>query len=304
MLWLLVDASHLAYRCKYAKEVGELSTSDGRLSGVVYAFLNGLHNAVKRSGAQPRNVIVVWDGGRSKRRMELLPEYKQSRRKENPTPEELMLQAAFYAQLEALQKGLVFLGTRSVKVQGTEADDIIALLSQSIVARSEQAVIYSGDKDLQQLASDSISILHSDGNLLKAADVCAKWGVQSPSEIVQLLALIGDSSDDIAGVKGVGPKRAAEVLPYWKHIFDSSPQLPTASDKVWKWVEVCRTYVDTIQRNIALIQLPRTWDESFYGIDAAITVANQLKDGISRDMPAFVAWCNEWELRDLHFSHW
>lgn len=304
MRFLLVDASHLAYRCRHS-QVGDLTTTDGRSSGVVFGFLRGLDYVARQTAIDIRNVIVVWDGGRAAKRMELLPAYKESRRKTTPpTPEEIAEKEAFFSQMAALRTGLSLLGTRNVRVDGTEADDLIALLAHAAISRGDDVVIFSGDKDMQQLVCPSIAIWHPQHELMTADKVLAKWSIQEPSEIVRLLSLIGDNSDDIAGVKGVGEKRAVQVLPFWNHIWDDSPQPPNVSDAVWKWVAVCRGFREIIRRNIALIQLPRTWEESFYGIEVAIAVASQLKDGTVRNFPEFVKWCNGWELRDLSFSHW
>ncbi len=304
MRFMLVDASHLAHRCRHA-QVGRLVTSDGKASGVVYGFLRGLDYAMRQTAVDAKNVIVVWDGGRSAKRMQLLPSYKESRRKvEPPTPEEIAEKEAFYSQLSAIREGVSLLGVRNIRVEGTEADDLIALLAVAMSDRGDNAVIFSGDKDLQQLVSDSITVFHPQHEVMAAPQVQAKWNISHPQEIVRFLSLVGDNSDDISGVKGVGPKRAPLVLPYWESIWNDSEKPDDVSDAAWKWVVICRQFRDEIRRNIALIQLPRTWDESFYGIDVAIAVADQLKDGAVRKFPEFVAWCNVWELRDLTFSHW
>jgi DNA polymerase I len=303
MRFMLVDASHLAHRCRHA-QVGQLSTSGGVPSGVVYGFLRGFDYAVRQTNVDFRHVVVIWDGGHAAKRKELLPSYKESRRVIDPTPEEITERKAFYWQMEAIQKGLSLLGIRSVRVQGTEADDLISLIAAACVDRGDDAVIFSGDKDVQQLVSDKVAIWHPQHEMMTEERVLAKWGITSPFEIVRLLSLIGDKSDDIVGVKGVGEKRAPLVLPFWDRIWDEGPCPENVSEAVWRWVLVCRQHREIIERNVELITLPKTWDASFYGVDVAITVASQLKDAAPRDIAAFLSWCRQWELQDLHLSHW
>lgn len=304
MRLMLVDASHLAHRCRHS-QVGRLATSGGRSSGVVYGFLRGLDYAIRQTLVAVKDVVVVWDGGRAAKRMELLPSYKESRRKtEPPTPEEIAEKEAFYSQLAALREGLSLLGIRNIRVDGTEADDLISLLSSTAEANGSDVVLFSGDKDLQQLTSDKVSVFHPQHEVMTLDRVQARWSIQQPSEIVRLLSLIGDTSDDIKGVKGIGEKKAPLVLPYWDFIWNDLPQPESTSNAAWKCVLACRQSRDVIRRNVALIQLPRTWEESFYGIEVAIAVAGQLKDGAVRKFPEFVKWCNAWEIYDLNFSHW
>lgn len=302
MRFLLVDASHLAHRCRHA-QVGNLSTRAGQPSGVVYGFIRGLDFAARQTNVDIRHVIVVWDGGHAAKRIELLPSYKSGRRKPDATPEEIAEKKAFYAQLAALRQGLTFLGTRSVQVDGTEADDLISLLAQACVDRGDSAVVYSGDKDLQQLMGPSIGIFHPQHGHLGAQWFFEKWKITDPPDLVKLIAMIGDKSDDIPGVPTVGEARAPKVLPWWSFVWNDEPKPEACENKVWGWVEKCRAHRDALSRNIKMISLPRKWEESFYGIDVAIEVARQLKDTTTRNIAEFFKWCNEWELHDLSFSH-
>ncbi len=304
MRFLLVDASHLAYRCRYA-EVGKLSTSGGRPSGVVYGFIRGLGYALKETGCEARNTIVVWDGGRAAKRMELCPEYKESRRKKLETPEEAAFRRDFYSQMDSLGIGLPLLGVRSLKVAGAEADDLIALLSAACDLRGDESVVFTGDKDMQQLIARGITVFHPQHGRIDENKFREIWGIDNPLDIVKVLAITGDKSDDIAGVVRVGEKRAALVLPFWDKIWDDSEKAAWVADSTWKWVVKCRENRELIKRNMRMITLPKTWEESFYPLSAAIDIASQLETRPQRDVAGFLGWLGEWEISDANIlSTW
>lgn len=197
---LLVDSFAQIYRCYHA--VRHLSTADGVPTNAVFAMTKFLLKLEKEYPSE--NGAFVFDKGRPHFRMELAPDYKANR---PPMPEELQI------QLPVIRELIQDFGWTIVEHDGYEADDLIGSIASAFPAH--RVVIFSGDKDLSQVIDDRVEMLVPDpaGSLTKRGveEVVKKFGVP-PSGIVDYLALIGDASDNIPGVEGVGPKTAAALL--------------------------------------------------------------------------------------------
>lgn len=198
--FLLVDGNSLAYRAYYAMPF--LRSPDGTNTGAIFGFLNMFLKALK--AYNPTYVGVAFDFSKHTFRTELFPEYKGTRRE---TPEELR------EQFPLLRKILQMMRIPIVQQEGIEADDILGTLSK---IKEVDTLILSADKDLLQLIDNSTTILLTkkgtseiyavDENVLKS-----EFGL-SPSQIVDLKSLMGDKSDNIPGVPGVGEKTAKNLI--------------------------------------------------------------------------------------------
>ncbi len=198
---LIVDGHAFAYRAFFA--IRALSAPDGTATNAIYGFIRMLGRMEAK--ISPTHLAVIWDGGLAAERTALHPEYK-AQRPEMPRALELQLDpivaylraAHIYSQLQ----------------DSCEADDGIAALTGQAVVGGLDVVIASSDKDFMQLVSPRVSLLqpHEKGDaLLGAEEVKAKTGVE-PTQIVDLLSLMGDTVDNIPGVPGVGAKTAGELL--------------------------------------------------------------------------------------------
>lgn len=188
-----------------------LSNKDGMPTGALYVFTRMLLRLA--ADAHPSHRVVVFDAGRKSFRTELYPEYKAHR---PPTPEDLAIQLPYFRQItEAL-------GWPVLSIAGVEADDVIATLVTQARApgRSEQGpaatpmdvTIVSADKDLMQLVGDGVAMYDSMAQKTYHRDeVIAKFGVP-PERVHDYLALVGDASDNVPGVSGVGDKTAVKLL--------------------------------------------------------------------------------------------
>ncbi|MBP6839742.1 MAG: DNA polymerase I [Kofleriaceae bacterium] len=178
-----------------------LSTAEGFPTGAIYVFarmLMRLHQDV-----HPDRIAVVFDSGRKSFRSELYPDYKAHR---PDAPEDLTLQMPYFRPLVDAFRWPV------LTVPGVEADDVIATLATAAHARGWEVVIYSADKDLMQLVGDGVSMVDSlRQQTYTPAEVEAKFGVP-PARVADYLALVGDASDNIPGLDGVGGKTAAKLL--------------------------------------------------------------------------------------------
>lgn len=206
MKLLLVDGHYYLYRSFFA--IRGLRNSRGEPTNAIYGFLKAIRKML--ADLKPDRAAVVWDAGLPARRTELLPSYKQNR---SEMPDDLR------PQEDWLQEKIPLLGIASLWLENTEADDLIA--SYAIAARNEGAevVIATNDKDILQIVCDGISIYstakadleQATFALLGPPEVSGKWGVR-PELIADVLALTGDSSDNIPGVPGIGTKTASTLV--------------------------------------------------------------------------------------------
>jgi len=197
-LWL-VDGSSYLYRAFFA--LPPLTTSTGVPTGAILGVLNMLNKLLKEEN--PELVAVVLDAPGRTFRDELFEEYKAHR---PPMPDDLR------AQIAPLIEAIPALGLPLLRIEGVEADDVIGTLAELAERAGLEVVISTGDKDMAQLVNDRITLVNTMFDTkLDRAGVKAKFDVL-PEQIVDYLALVGDSSDNIPGVPKVGPKTAAKWL--------------------------------------------------------------------------------------------
>ncbi len=196
---ILVDGSSYLYRAYYA--LPPLTNSRGEPTGAVYGVLNMLKKLLAEY--RPTHIGVVFDAPGKTFRDELFEAYKAHR---PPMPDDLR------SQIQPLKEIVAALGLPLIEIAGVEADDVIGTLAQAASRAGRQVVISTMDKDMAQLVDEHITLLNTmSGTRLDAEGVRAKFGVP-PECIIDYLALVGDSSDNIPGIPRVGPKTAAKWL--------------------------------------------------------------------------------------------
>ena len=200
---VLVDGSSYLYRAFFG--LPPLTSPEGEPTGAIY----GVTNMLKRLMADhlPEHVAVVFDASGKTFRDELFEEYKANR---PPMPDDLR------AQVEPLNELVEALGFPLLKVSGVEADDVIGTLAKRGRAEGMRVLISTGDKDMAQLVEDdTITLINTmTDTRLNREGVKEKFDVW-PEQIIDYLALVGDSSDNIPGVPGIGPKTAAPLLSHF-----------------------------------------------------------------------------------------
>ena len=198
---LLVDGSSYLYRAFHVPNLQQLSNSRGEPTGAVYGVTNMLRSLIREY--RPEHMAVVFDARGKTFRHELYPEYKANR---PSMPEELA------AQVEPLHAVVRAMGLPLLQVPDVEADDVIGTLARQAGEQGMDTVISTGDKDMAQLVNAHVSLVNTMSQTsLDEAGVEEKFGV-TPGQIIDYLALTGDSSDNIPGVPRVGPKTAAKWL--------------------------------------------------------------------------------------------
>ena len=195
----LIDGSAFIYRAFHA--VAPLTNSDGFQTNAVFGFINILKKLLKEK--QPMYVVVCFDSRGPVFRHELYRDYKANR---PPMPKELS------AQIPYIKRVTKALGIISFEEQDVEADDIIGSAAGLLSQQGQDVVIVSGDKDLLQLVGDRVSMWDPmNDRIMDRAAIEKKYQVE-PDHLLDCYSLIGDSSDNVPGVPGVGPKSAAKLI--------------------------------------------------------------------------------------------
>ncbi|MEG9532839.1 DNA polymerase I [Mannheimia indoligenes] len=216
---VLVDGSSYLYRAFHA--FPPLTNRNGEPTGAMYGVLNMLKSLI--SQVNPSHIAVVFDAKGKTFRDELFEQYKSHR---PPMPDELR------AQIQPLHAIIKALGIPLISIEGVEADDVIGTLAVQAAKDGKDVLISTGDKDMAQLVNDHIMLINTMNNtLLDREGVIEKYGIP-PELIIDFLALMGDSADNIPGVKGVGEKTALALLQgigSLKQIYENLDQIATLS---------------------------------------------------------------------------
>ncbi|KRB75913.1 DNA polymerase I [Nocardioides sp. Root190] len=250
---LLLDGHSLAYRAFFALPVENFSTATGQNTNAVYGFTSMLVNVLRDE--QPTHVAVAFDLSRQTFRLEEYPEYKAKR---NKTPGE------FSSQLPLIQQVLDTFSIRYLTAPGFEADDIIAtLVTQALADETSglEVLILTGDRDSLQLVTERSTVLYpmrgvSDLARMTPAAVEEKYGVP-PHRYPELAAIVGETSDNLPGVPGVGAGFAAR----WINTYDGLDNVIAQADKITgKKGESFREHLGDVIRNRHLNALVRDLD--------------------------------------------
>jgi DNA polymerase-1 len=231
---ILVDGSSYLYRAFFA--LPPLTTAQGQPSGAVYGVANMLKRLMK--DYEPELMAVVFDAKGKTFRDELFEQYKSHR---PPMPDEMR------SQIEPLHNLVRALGIPMLIIDGVEADDVIGTLATQARAAGIKTIISTGDKDMAQLVDEQVTLINTMTNTtLNREGVVEKFGIP-PERIVDYLALVGDSSDNIPGVPSVGPKTAVK----WLQAFGSVDEI------IARAVEIGGKVGENLRSNLEQLALSR-----------------------------------------------
>ncbi len=238
---LLVDALGIAYRAFYA--IVGLATADGRPTNAVYGFIKTMMQMERIW--QPSHKLVVFDGGMPAARLELLATYKAQRPAMPP---------ALRAQLPLIDAWLDAANIAHVRLNGFEADDVVASVAVQAVAAGLGVLVASSDKDLLQMVAPSVTVVMPGkaAEKIGPAEVLAKMGVR-PEQVVDVLALTGDSADNIPGVPGIGAKTATKLLQQWQSLANMFDHLENVEpEKMRRTIQEHRALITRNQKMLRL----------------------------------------------------
>lgn len=310
-MYLMVDGNNLAYRCFFAQM--ELMTLAGKRTGLIHGFFKSIAGARHTTAVSLEKTCIFWDGGRSKRRLELYPDYKQGRKTDNPqTEQDIERIASLRSQMATVKAMLKHRPVRQIEVAGVEADDMIALLARTT---AEPVIILSGDKDFHQLVGgNNVHILDPKDGLLDKSKICEYWGLPEfdAERLLLLRSLQGDKSDGVKGIPGVGEVRALAVLPFIK-MEDGvltqigSPPTPALQKLVTKVLEGNHLdkdekeikNQDVVRRNIELMRLPLDWESTWYEPSQVESALEQFQTVPESDYGGFKKFLDENELAEI-----
>ena len=276
---ILVDGSSYLFRAYHA--MPELSNNKGEPTGAIYGVVNMMR---RLSQSYPNDkIIIVFDAKGKNFRNDLYPEYKANR---PPMPEDLA------AQIMPLHEILEAMGYPLLIVDGVEADDVIGTLSSQAAEEKIETIISTGDKDMAQLVNEHVTLINTMTDTCMDVDgVVEKFGVP-PERIVDYLALIGDTSDNIPGVPKVGPKTAVK----WLKEYGSLQGIIENADKIkGKVGESLRNSLDQLPLSYKLATIKCDVDMDIHAKDLTMHVPDKesLKDKFS--YYGFRTWYRELE---------
>ena len=215
---LLLDAYALIFRAFYAMMRNPRMTTTGIDSSAVFGFVNTLQDLLKRE--RPSHIAVCFDPGGKTFRHEAYPEYKANR---TETPEGILVAVPYIKRILEAYRIPVY------QVDGYEADDVIGTLAHQAQEHGFFTYMVTGDKDFGQLVTPQVKIFNPSKNeIMGVEEVNEKYGLHDPKQVIDILALMGDSADNIPGCPGVGPKTAEKLIQQ----FDSVENLLEHTDEL------------------------------------------------------------------------
>lgn len=203
----LLDGMALLYRAHFAFIKNPIRTSDGVNTSALYGFTNTLLDII--GNQQPTHLAVVLDTSAPTPRHDIFPEYKAQR---DEMPEDIS------TAIPLIHRLCLAMNIPLIKKDGLEADDIIGILAKRAEKEGDfETFMVTPDKDFGQLVSDSVKIYKpgrqgSDVEILGVAEVCARWGIERPEQVIDILGLMGDAVDNIPGIPGFGEKTATSLI--------------------------------------------------------------------------------------------
>ena len=222
----LLDGMALAYRAHFAFATRPIRTSDGTNTSALFGFLNTLLDILQSEN--PTHLAVAFDTDAPTARHTLYPEYKAQRQ---AMPEELS------AALPHLRRSIDAFRIPTLILDGYEADDLIGTVARRAEEAGFETFMVTPDKDFGQLVSATTRLWKpgrqgGEKEILGPEEVCRRWGIQRVEQVVDMLALMGDVSDNIPGVPGIGEKTAARLLSQYGSVDGVLAHAPEISGKI------------------------------------------------------------------------
>jgi DNA polymerase I len=230
----IVDGNNVVHRAHHAMKKFNFTSLDGHPTGAIYGFMRMIHSYIKSWNIE--DMVICFDSRGTLKRHELYPEYKSNRKKNDEVS----------CQYSHVRDWCDLNGICNIAIDAFEADDIIHTVVRRFNTMYENIFILSTDKDLTQLVNEKVSVIVPGDNLFLGAEgIKVKYGVQ-PEYMRLYLALMGDTSDNIPGCRGIGKKSAAVI---------AELAGPTLEDLEKNFNKIKRTYADKITKDMDRLKL-------------------------------------------------
>ena len=258
---LLVDGHALVFKMYYAFLRRPMINSKGADMSILYGFTKYLLEMFQREA--PTHVAVAFDPPGGTFRNQMYPEYKGTR---PPTPQ-LVIDA-----LEPLTQLVGAMNIPVVMVPGFEADDVLGSIATQYASPSLDVFMVTPDKDYGQLIREHVYQMRpgkagEDAEVLGVPELCAKWGISEPSQVIDMLAICGDTADNVPGVKGVGEVGAAKLIAKYGSLENIYQHVDELSPKQKEMFLEARSYIDLSKALVTIktdMQLPVTLEDMAY----------------------------------------
>ena len=276
----LIDGHALIFKMHYAFMGRPMVNSRGENTSIIYGFTKYLLELLDHY--RPSHIGVSFDPPGGSFRNELYPLYKANR---GETPAEVI------AALEPLTLILRSMNIPVLMLSGFEADDVIGSAARRFASGDMDVYMVTPDKDYGQLVSEHIFQFKpgksgSENEVLSSADVCRKWNIASPSQVIDMLALCGDSSDNVPGVQGVGPVGAAKLLAKYSSVEGIYQNLDSLTERQRESFLSARDHISLSKQLVTIkTDIPLEWKREDFVLDTVFT--SELGDLLDRyEMPS------------------
>ena len=279
--FFIIDGMALIYRAHFAMIKNPLITKNGQHTSAIYGFANSIFKLIEDEN--PDYLAIAMDCKEPTFRHKMYSEYKANR---EAMPDELV------SQLSLIDEMLDSMNIPVIKKPGFEADDIMGTLGRVASAKGITTYLVSGDKDLMQLVSDKVKLYtpasrFSPTKIYHESDVFDKWGVK-PNKMIEFLALLGDSSDNIPGVDGIGKKTASKLLSEYGSIDEIIKNIDNIKNKRVK--EGLVNGSDNLNLAINLVTIDNN-------VDVDVEISKLKKNDMNRDL--LYEYFNKLEIHSL-----
>ncbi|ODN43078.1 DNA polymerase I [Piscirickettsia litoralis] len=248
---ILVDGSSYLFRAFYA--LPSLTNKQGEPTGAIYGVINMIRKL--NDDFPDHHPVIIFDAKGKTFRHDMYPEYKANR---GSMPDELA------AQIKPLHEIIVAMGLPLIAIEGVEADDVIGTLAKIAEQKNISVLISTGDKDMAQLVNDNINLVDTmKGNQTDYKGVEEKFGVK-PEQIIDYLSLIGDTSDNVPGIPGVGPKTAEKWLAQYNTVENLVENAENIKGKVGERLRENLKQLTLAQKLVTIdcqVKLPNSFEE-------------------------------------------
>lgn len=271
--FILVDGSSYLFRAFHA--MPPLTNGKGQATGAIFGVINMLGKLIEQY--QPEKMAVIFDAKGKTFRHEMYDEYKAHR---PPMPDELR------SQIEPIHEIVKALGLPLLVIEGVEADDVMGTFAQQATEAKHETLISTGDKDLAQLVNEHVTLINTMNDTLSTPDsVVEKFGVR-PDQIIDYLALVGDSADNIPGIPKCGPKTAVKWLSSFGNIDNLIENSPMIGGKIG----------ENLRNNIDQLKLSR--ELTTIKLDCDLPVSLEAIERTQPDLERLQELFKEYDLRN------